>query len=150
MLTYSPADLPENLLSRMAAVVDGELAGCWLWLGPLNNAGYGTVRREGRKLLAHRVVYELLVGPIPEGLQSDHLCRVRRCVNPAHIEPVTPGENTRRAPWTAIDWQRAKTHCPHGHAYTPENIRTIPSRPGARYCRACERDRRAARRKVVR
>lgn len=69
---------------------------CWLWLGSLNNAGYGklTVRRVN--LYAHRFAHECLVGPVPEGLELDHLCRVRRCVNPDHLEPVTRSENVRR------------------------------------------------------
>jgi len=73
-------------------VVIGE--SCWLWTGPLNPGGYGT--NGGR--LAHRVVYERLIGQIPAGLTLDHLCRVRNCVNPQHLEPVTIAENLRRRP----------------------------------------------------
>jgi len=70
---------------------------CWPWLGPLNETGYGTVWRGGRKLKAHRVAYELAVGPVPDGLELDHLCRVRACVRPAHLEPVTHRVNLNRA-----------------------------------------------------
>lgn len=73
---------------------------CWLWVGPLNSNGYAVISeggRRGRGIRAHRYAYELLVGPIPEGLHLDHLCRVRHCVNPKHLEPVTKTENARRA-----------------------------------------------------
>lgn len=70
--------------------------GCWIWLGELNRNGYGRVCVKGKRPVAHRHVYETLVGPIPEGLLLDHLCRVRCCVNPSHLEPVTPKENTLR------------------------------------------------------
>lgn len=99
---------------------------CWLWTA-FTQKGYG--RFEG--VVAHRVAYELLVGPIPDGLQLDHLCRVRQCVNPAHLEPVTNAENARRA---AV----ARTHCVHGHEFTPEN--TSLNRRGARVCRTCTRE----------
>ena len=88
---------------------------CWLWTAGVNASGYGKFGREPTgPELAHRVAYELLVGPIPDGLVLDHLCRVRICVNPAHLEPVTSGENTRRA-------CRGRTHCKRGHEFTPEN-----------------------------
>ena len=79
--------------------------------------------------LAHRVAYELQVGPIPVGLQLDHLCRVRSCVNPAHLEPVTSAENTRRG------LRAMKTHCPQGHPYAGENLLIRPT--GQRRCRTC-------------
>ena len=71
--------------------------GCWLWTGCTNRGGYGLTKFRGRTTGAHRAVYRLLVGPIPEGLDLDHLCSVRLCVNPAHLEPVTHAENVRRA-----------------------------------------------------
>lgn len=72
--------------------------GCWIWQGPDNGQGYGTLRLPGvrKKSYAHRVSYEMLVGPIPEGLYLDHLCRNPPCVNPDHLEPVTHAENVRR------------------------------------------------------
>ena len=75
-------------------------ATCWLWTGSRNNMGYGKIKQADRRTmsLAHRVSYELLVGPIPEGMQLDHLCRVRHCVRPDHLEVVTNRENNMRAP----------------------------------------------------
>jgi len=115
--------------------------GCWLWIGCGNHRGYGQIKIAGVQHLAHRVSYELFVGPIPAGLQIDHLCRVRCCVNPSHLEPVTGLENARRG--LGGSNESAKTHCPQGHAYTPEN--TCVCR-GARHCRQCNRDRARVRR----
>ena len=69
---------------------------CWIWLGPVNRNGYGYVKRGGRKVMAHRLAYMLKHGPIPAGYVVDHLCRVRQCCNPDHLEAVTVQENTRR------------------------------------------------------
>jgi HNH endonuclease len=98
---------------------------CWLWLASTDRDGYG---RFGRTL-AHRMAYELTVGPIPRELQIDHVCRVKRCVRPSHLEPVTSQENRRR--FTVLI-----THCPRGHPYDEEN--TYRHR-GYRFCRACNR-----------
>lgn len=95
-------------------------------------SGYGQTWDGQKVLLAHRVAYELAVGPIPEGLHIDHLCRNRACVNPKHLEPVTCLENVRRG-------AAVKTHCPHGHEYTPENSYHHPA--GGRICRICIRKR---------
>jgi hypothetical protein len=111
---------------------------CWQWAGPMQSDGrYGLVRPHGRTIPAHRVVYELVIGPIPEGLHIDHLCNNPGCVNPAHLEPVTQGENNRRA-------AERQTHCINGHDYAdPDNVRLIQRKrldgsPGRR-CRACDR-----------
>jgi hypothetical protein len=69
---------------------------CWVY-EQVDRLGYGRVKAGGKNLLAHRVVYEALVGPVPDGLELDHLCAVRNCVNPGHLEPVTRAENNRRA-----------------------------------------------------
>lgn len=122
--------------------------GCWLWTGSSSGAeGYGQYfvggkgsRNANRTQYkrAHRVAYEALVGPIPEGMQLDHLCRVPSCVNPAHLEPVTQQENIRRGRGPSVAGLRnaAKTHCSRGHAYEGNNLRI--GKDGARYCRVCK------------
>lgn len=110
--------------------------GCRLWLGAKNGAGYGYFRLDGQMRRAHRVAYELVVGPIGAGLQLDHLCRVRACVESTHLEPVTARENTMRAD-TASTRSAAATHCPSGHPYDDEN--TKRDRRGWRACRTCVR-----------
>jgi hypothetical protein len=104
---------------------------CWLWQGCRLSHGYGQTWDGKRVVGAHRYAYERLVGPIPEGLTIDHLCRVRHCVNPAHMEPVTAGENARRGE----NPNRAKTHCKYGHPFDAEN--TYVRASGGRECRAC-------------
>lgn len=110
---------------------------CWLWRGELRK-GYGRVLFGGGRLSAHRVVYEMEVGPIPEGLVIDHLCRNHACVNPEHMEPVTQRVNVLRGVAPAAANAR-KTHCLRGHAFDDEN--TYPVRVGGRGCRACDRRR---------
>ncbi|QOR55386.1 MAG: hypothetical protein SHS37scaffold145_37 [Phage 71_18] len=112
--------------------------GCWLWTAGTNSGGYAQVKRRGKKRMVHRLVYELLVGPIPEALVLDHLCRVRHCVNPAHLEPVTQQVNIGRGVGLAPA-QTQRTHCPAGHPYDEANTYRTPSRPNARYCRTCHR-----------
>jgi hypothetical protein len=112
------------------------LSGCWLWAGEWNDGGYGRLWIRGKNHQAHRLSYELHKGPIPDGLTIDHLCRVRCCVNPDHLEPVTMRENTLRGTGpTALNV--LKTSCPAGHLYTPDNTR-IDAR-GRRSCRECDK-----------
>lgn len=108
-------------------------SGCWLWTG-LTVRGYGRMSICGKQVFVHRWIYEVLRGPIPEGLTADHLCSVRNCVNPWHIDPCTKSENTRRSHDTS---PRIRTHCRKGHPFTPENTYARPS--GQRQCRACVR-----------
>ena len=100
---------------------------CWLWTGP-QLKGYG---KQGSRL-AHRIAYQLLAGPISDGLDLDHLCCTPLCVNPNHLEPVTPHENFLR-------YRARQTHCRNGHEFTFENTH-IRSSNGARVCRACAVD----------
>lgn len=111
-------------------------SGCWLWTACLTKNGYGRFSWDGKVRLAHRVAYELLVGPIPEGLEIDHLCRVRHCVNPDHLEPVTRRENIHRGfGITAV--HARKTHCPKGHEYTEDNLLLSALDRGNRVCKTC-------------
>lgn len=120
--------------------------GCWLWTAKAQTSnGYGQLRVNGRMVLVHRFAYELLVGPIPEGMQIDHLCRVRRCVNPDHLEPVTNLTNRQRsAPFrprmhrpTRRPHPREQTHCIKGHPFDEANT---GAQPTGRRCRACARE----------
>jgi len=109
---------------------------CWLWTGYKGSGGYGRFGANKKVGYAHRIAYELVKGPIPKGLELDHLCRNPACVNPSHLEPVTHKENMERGT------HATKTHCINGHKFTPRNTYTPPSKPGTRECRTC----RAARR----
>lgn len=119
-------------MTRFTSKVTVEPNGCWRWTASTKGpTGYGQFSLNGRPRLAHRVAYEMFIGPIPDGLQIDHLCRNRWCVNPAHLEPVTNQENGRRG-------RAVRTHCPHGHPY--DAINTAVYR-GWRTCRECNRQR---------
>lgn len=108
--------------------------GCWPWTGSTKKAGYGQLQWQYKQLIAHRVAYEQLVGPIPAGLTIDHLCENEPCCNPYHMEPVTQGENTRRM-------LAKKTHCKRGHPLSDENVRRrIIAGYEVRRCRACDRE----------
>jgi hypothetical protein len=123
-----------------------DATGCWNWTAQINCGGYGCFSKNGRLHLAHRVAYELYQGAIPSGLFIDHLCRNRRCVNPAHLEPVTNQVNVDRGTVATVNRARqlAKTHCRNGHLLSGENLYIAPS-SGQRVCRICrvERKRRA-------
>jgi len=108
-------------------------SGCWLWLGSLTTEGYG---RWSRKcLMAHRISYELVHGPIPKDLEVDHLCRVHACVNPNHMEIVTRKENILRGTAPSARFAKA-THCKHGHEFNLKN--TYWRKHGGRACRRCQ------------
>ena len=115
------------------------LGPCWIWTGNIRR-GYGlfSYARHGA-MGAHRWSYQLYVGPIPEGLVLDHLCRVRACVNPAHLEPVTQRENVMRGA-SVVAVNVTLTHCLNGHEFSPENTYSSPSKPRKRKCRICQRE----------
>ena len=156
--------------ARIAVEDRGYETPCWVWQKVCNPKGYAKSHFAdlGKNKRVHRVSYELYVGPIPEGLTLDHLCRVKSCVNPAHLEPVTALENIRRAVGFSAKPRRRlgrnvpgrpkgsktdpallPTHCKHGHEYTPENTGMDC---GKRRCRECSRanDRRRYWREKVR
>jgi len=115
------------------------VSACWPWLGRRTRDGYGLVEDpHGHTRYAHRVMYGMRVSPIPDGMVIDHLCRMPHCVNPAHMEVVTSGENTRRG--AGISARNAqKTMCPQGHPYDAENTLRYPN--GSRKCLICKRTR---------
>lgn len=114
-------------IERLMAKVEKTDAGCWLFTGALSPAGYGVVsagrRSESGERLAHRVAYINFVGPIPEGMEIDHVCSVRNCTRPDHLQVVSHRENVQRTNerGRAVFWNKAKTHCPKGHPYDEAN-----------------------------
>ena len=122
---------------------------CWIWTASKDKHGYGQIGMSSRTYgtkrphKAYRVAYELLVGPVPVGLEIDHLCRNPSCVNPDHLEAVSHKENMRRG---RSGWNtRAKTHCPRGHDYSGPDGR-VNKTAGSRYCCVCNRNRTRERR----
>lgn len=124
----------EKTTKRFMDKVVLEPSGCWRWISTMAGpkSTYGQFAIKGKKIPAHRVAYVMFVGEIPTGLELDHLCRNRWCVNPAHLEPVTHTENMQRGS------RAMRAHCIRGHKYTPENIYTRKNR-GGRECKECNR-----------
>ena len=131
LITFGDSRLPLRFWTK----VQPQSNGCWEWTAAKDGKGYGAFNIGGKMRLAHRVAYDTLIGPMPKGLESDHLCRNISCVYPAHIEPVTRSENLRRARLLLVP----KTHCPHGHPYTDDNLYINPK--GHRLCRTCNKQR---------
>lgn len=130
------------ILDRFAEKIALTDSGCIEWIAYRYENGYGRIWLDGRNVSAHRWSYEYHVGPIPEGLVIDHLCRNPPCVNPDHLEPVTTQENVIRGigPTLASERWQAVTHCPQGHEYTDENTYRDPD--GSRSCWTCKRENR--------
>lgn len=120
-----------------SCVVKDEVTGCWLWQRYLVK-GYGQFSvTRGERVYAHRFAWELLRGPIPDGLTIDHLCKVTACCNPSHLEPVTQAENTRRS-WDESGIDPSRALCPNGHPWVGGDLYATPA--GDRQCRACRRE----------
>lgn len=119
-----------TIAQRIERNIKRDANGCWIWTAQIDRYGYGQTSVKRKKTRAHRATYELYRGAIPAGLQIDHLCRVRACCNPDHLEAVTCKENIRRS-------SRIKPHCPQGHPYSGDNL--ILSKEGYRSCRVCAR-----------
>lgn len=115
------------MLSSVSMVPE---VGCWMWMNSLTANGYGCARENGATVYAHRLSYELFVGPIPSGLQIDHLCRHRWCVNPDHMEPVTQQRNLARG-FSPPAINARKDRCSSGHDYTRDSR-------GYRVCQTCQ------------
>jgi hypothetical protein len=142
-------------LRLFSAGIKRDSTGCWLWTGTTDSSGYGVISTSTGTHKVHRWSYEAHKGPVPDGLQVDHHCHTlaveagtcsadqdrcqhRRCCNPAHLEAVTPSENTKRQDHA----NRRKAVCPKGHDLTdPRNVHIRPS--GRRTCRTCDRERKA-------
>jgi len=141
----SPKETPlAERLRRLTHVLPEEAGGCHVFLGQLIKGGYGRVTIEGRKILAHRAAFELVNGPIRDGFDLDHLCRLSCCIRLSHLEAVPTAVNVRRG----LVCMNGVTHCPQGHAYDDTN--TYLQKKGSRVCRTClrlkAREKRAAQR----
>lgn len=127
----------EDMHARWEAKVDTNRGECWEWTASLNSRGYSLISyRGGKTMLGHRYAYQAFRGEIPNGMQIDHRCQNKKCVNPDHLEVATPLENTRRgnSP-SAINARRIE--CKHGHTLLGDNL--IIRKDGKRACRECHR-----------
>jgi hypothetical protein len=134
---WGDSRLPERFWDKTAPC---PMSGCWLWTASWTVHDYGHCSRKEdgvwRSRVAHKVAYEALVGPVPTGLVLDHLCRVRPCCNPLHLEAVTQRENVLRGAGLAAA-NALKTSCPAGHSYADSGVYVYPN--GKRKCRVCTR-----------
>ncbi|MEV0526021.1 HNH endonuclease [Streptomyces sp. NPDC050439] len=138
-LRGEPIEFTQEQITRLFWVKINRAApgGCWAWTGSRLPNGYGRITIARRDLYSHRVSYEIHKGQIPNGLHIDHLCRVRACCNPDHLEAVTCRENIMRSPIAPAAINARKTHCAKDHEFTAAN--TGQGSDGTRYCRTCAR-----------
>lgn len=132
-----PPEIRDRFLSKLSAPDEN---GCIIWRGTMQSNGYGCFWWNRKTCLAHRLSVAFSGREIPDGYHVDHLCRVTRCVNPDHLEPVTPGENARRGE-TFARRNLAKTHCPKGHPLSSDNLDSYALKSGRRACKICMRER---------
>ena len=133
--------LPQRFWDKVEPGVISDVPGfersmCWIWMGAKTGKGYSNFNFGGRFWGGHRLAYVELIGAVPEGLELDHLCRVRHCVRPSHLEPVSQTTNTLRGVGESAQNAR-KTHCVHGHEFN--RVNTYISKLGKRMCRECNR-----------
>ena len=138
MKLYSAPNIYAPLPFRFWRHVGLNESGCLVWCGRHLERGYGRFTIGYARAQAHVWAYRNIVGPIPEGMVLDHLCRNRACVNPFHLEPVSLGENVLRGETRAAN-NKAKTHCPRGHLYAGQNLYVKPRGHGrtSRVCIIC-------------
>lgn len=135
--------LNEATLDRVMDRISFCDGGCWEWTGEVSPKGYGKLKFKGGTFYAHRFIYALVCEPIPDGMQIDHLCRNRCCVNPDHLDVVTNQVNaTRGTGWAGQNAR--KTHCPQGHPYEGDNLRLTSK---GRECWICVRKQKSAQKK---
>ena len=139
-MDFGDTRLPERFWAKARRQDD---SGCWTWCAHIDPKGYGRIKFSGKDWRAHRLAYEVLVEPIPPGLEIDHLCRNRSCVNPTHMEAVVTRVNVLRGIGPTAT-NAAKTHCPRGHEYSVDNV--IFRKNGWRICRECRNASRRLRR----
>jgi hypothetical protein len=130
----TPSICSQEVWERFCKQISLSDSGCWLWTGYTLPTGYGQFFSKGLNKLPHRIAYLAVHGSLPKELVLDHICRTRNCVNPAHLEPVTIGENVMRGETLAAQ-NAAKECCPYGHEYSEEN--TYFCKRGHRHCKAC-------------
>ncbi len=134
--------LPRPALDRLAEGFEIE-GDCWIWQGSPRGGGYGRIAVDGAVKGVHVAIYEMFEGPIPDGLELDHLCRNKKCMNPDHLEAVTHQENIRRSD-NPMGVNSRKTHCDNGHLLEGTNLYIPPKRPNRRECKKCRAARVAA------
>lgn len=138
MLVGEAPGIPERIWDKIVRIPE---SGCWVWVGSISGRGYGEVWWKGSKAFIHVLMHKLFVGDVPTGFEVDHLCKVRCCCNPNHLEAVTHAENVKRSSaWHhVVKKHKEATHCQRGHPWTKENTYIEPN--GKRRCLECKRQR---------